>query len=58
MVFFKIRFKNQLIMRREWDGYVTGMDTERLVKMSRNNVLTERRSPGCLKRRWSDLIPG
>ena len=33
------------------------MDVEILVKISRNNVPAGR-SPGRLKRRWSDLIPG
>ena len=35
----------------------TRMDAERLVKISRDNIPAERRSPGRLKRRWSDLIP-
>jgi hypothetical protein len=33
--------------RREWDEYVTRMDAERLVKISRDNIPAERRSPGC-----------
>ena len=43
--------------RREWDGHVTRMDAEKLGKISRDNIPAERRSPGRLKRRWSDLIP-
>ena len=42
--------------RREWNEYVTEMDAERLIKISRNNIPAGRRSPGCPKRRWSDLI--
>jgi hypothetical protein len=42
--------------RSEWDDHVTRTDAERLVKISRDNVPAERRSPGCPKRRWSDLI--
>jgi hypothetical protein len=42
--------------RREWDQHVTRMDAERLVKISRGNIPFGRRSPGRLKRRWSDLI--
>ena len=33
------------------------MGTERLLKISRQNILPERRSPGHPKRRWGDLIP-
>ena len=33
------------------------MDAERLVKISRDNIHAGRRSPGCPKRRWSDLVP-
>ena len=32
--------------RREWDQYVTRIDTERLVKISRENIPVGRRSPG------------
>ena len=32
--------------RREWDQHVTRMDAERLVKISRDNIPTRRRSPG------------
>ena len=42
--------------RREWDEHVTRMYTERLVKISRDNIPAGRRSPGCPKRRWSDFI--
>jgi hypothetical protein len=42
--------------RREWDEHVTRMYTERLVKISRDNIPAGRRSPGRPKRRWSDLI--
>ena len=31
--------------RWEWDEYVTRMDAERLVKISRDNIPTGRRSP-------------
>ena len=31
-------------------------DAERLVKISRDNIPVGRRSPGCPKRRWSNLI--
>jgi hypothetical protein len=41
---------------REWDDHVTRMNAESLVKISRNNIPAEGRSPGCSKRRWSDLI--
>jgi hypothetical protein len=33
------------------------MDTGRLVNNSRDSVAAGRRSPGCPKTRWSDLIP-
>jgi len=42
--------------RREWDQHVTRMNAERLVKISRDNIPVGRRSTGCPKRRWSDLI--
>ena len=42
--------------RREWDQHVTRMDAERLVKISRDIIGVGRSSPGCPKRRWSDLI--
>ena len=41
--------------RREWDKQVTRMDAQRLVKISKDNIPAGR-SPGCPKRRWSDLI--
>ena len=44
------------IRRREWDVNVTRMDTEKLVKISKDNVPVGRRSPGRSKRRWIDLI--
>ena len=37
--------------RREWDEHVTRMDAPRLVKTSRDNIPTGRRSPGRLKGR-------
>ena len=37
--------------RREWDQHVTGMDAERLVKISWDNIPVGR-SPGGPKRRW------
>ena len=40
----------------KWDEYVTRMDTERLVKISRNNIPAGRGPPGRPKR-WGDLIP-
>jgi hypothetical protein len=43
--------------RGERDKYLTRMDAERLFKISRDNMPAGRRSPGRLKRRWSDLIP-
>ena len=43
--------------RRKWDEHATGMDAERLVKISRDNIPDGGRSPGRLKRRWSDLFP-
>ena len=43
--------------RREWDEQVTRMDAEILFKISRDNIPAGRRSPGCLKRIWSDLMP-
>ena len=43
---------NEWVERRRREG----MDTERLVKISRDNIPAGRRSPGCPKRRWSDLI--
>ena len=42
--------------RRQLDEHVTRMDSERLVKISRDNIPVGRRSPGRPKRRWSDLI--
>ena len=36
--------------RREWDGHVTRMDSEKLVKISRENIPSGRRSPGGPKR--------
>ena len=42
--------------RREWDEHVTRMDAERLVKISRDNIPSRRRSPGRPKRRWSGII--
>ena len=41
--------------RRERDEHVR-MNTERLVKISRDNIPAGRRSPRRPKRRWSDLI--
>jgi hypothetical protein len=41
--------------KKEWDQHVTRMNAERLVKISRDNIPVGR-SPGHLKRRWSDLI--
>ena len=41
--------------RREWDQHVTRMYAEKLVKISIDNIRVGR-SPGCPKRRWSDLI--
>ena len=38
--------------RREWDEHVIKMDAERLVKITRDNILAGRRSSGCT----SDLI--
>jgi hypothetical protein len=32
------------------------IDSERLIKISRDNIPVGRRSPGHPKRRWSDLI--
>ena len=43
--------------RREWDEYVTRMDAERLLKISSDNIPAGR-SPGRLKRKWSDFISG
>ena len=42
--------------RREWDQHVTRMDPWKLVKISRDNMPVGRKSLGCPKRRWSDLI--
>ena len=42
--------------KREWGEHVTRMDTERLVKISRDNIPVGRRSLGRAIRRWSDLI--
>ena len=39
-----------------WNEHVTRMDAERLVKLLRDNIPIERRSPGGPKRRRSDLI--
>ena len=44
--------------RREWDEHTPSLNAEKLVKISRDNIPAVRRSPGCPKRRWSDLIPG
>ena len=42
--------------RREWDEHETKVDAETLVKLLRDNIPAGMKSPGCLKRRWSDLI--
>ena len=42
--------------RREWDQHVTSMDSERLVKISRDNISARRRYRGLPKRRWSDVV--
>ena len=44
--------------RKEEGEHVTRMYTERLVKISRDNIPAGRRSPGRPKRRCSELIPG
>jgi hypothetical protein len=44
--------------RRKWDQHVTRIDTERLVKISKENVPAGRRSPERSERKWSDYIPG
>ena len=36
--------------RREWDEHVTGMNAERLIKISRDNI-SARRSPGLSKKK-------
>ena len=41
---------------REWEQHVTRMDAERLIRISRDNIPVGSRSPGCPKRRWSNLI--
>ena len=41
--------------RRKWDEHVRGMDAERLVQISSDNIPAGR-SPGFPKRRWSGLI--
>ena len=47
-----------MMMKKKIMGkHVTRMDAERLVKFSRDNIPTGRRSQGHPKRRWSDLIP-
>ena len=33
------------------------MDAERLIKISKDNIPARRTSPGCPKRKFSDLIP-
>ena len=43
-------------LKGEWGDHVTRMGAERLFKIIRDNIAAER-SPGCPKRRWSDLIP-
>ena len=43
---------------REWVEHVMRMVTEKLVKISRDNIPGRRRSLGYPKRRWSGLIPG
>ena len=42
--------------RREWDKDATRMDSEGVVKISRNNIPPGRRSRGRPKRIWSDII--
>ena len=42
--------------RKGWDGHVTRIDSQRLVKISRDNV-PARRFPDRPKRRWRDLSP-
>ena len=37
---------------------VTKMKAERIVKTSRDNLSSGRKSPGHPKIRWGDLIPG
>ena len=48
---------NEWVERRrgEWEEHVTRTDSERLVKILRDNI-PARRSPGGPKRIWSDLI--
>ena len=43
--------------RREWDERVTIMDAERRFQVI-INIPVGRRSPGRLKTRWNNLIPG
>ena len=43
--------------RREWDEHVTRMNTEWLIKISKDNIHAGRRSPGRPKRRWELLNP-
>ena len=48
---------NERVERRKLDEHVTTrMDAERLIKISRDNIPAGIISPGCPKRRWSDLI--
>ena len=49
---------NELVKRsrREWDQHVTRMGAERLVKISRDDILVGRIFPGHPKRRQTDLI--
>ena len=42
--------------RREWDEHVARMGSERLVKISRENILVERISPGRPKRRLNPWL--
>ena len=40
---------------KEWDENVTRMDAERLVEISRDDILAGGRSSGRPMRRWNDL---
>ena len=39
-----------------WDVHLTRMDAEKLLMISSDNIPAGIRSPGCPRRRWSNLI--
>jgi hypothetical protein len=45
-------------VRKSYYEHIIRMDSERLIKISRYNILAGESSPRRPKIRWSDFIPG